>query len=268
MKRKSIFSVIAMIALICTLLCACGAKQPSGSQTDGSPMTLTTWTLTPKTWSSPNGATVQLSADVNHRDDTITGEFVVRQGDADVFAAPCTWEGDKLTAEAELNAADGYSYFVVLTAKDGTLTEIALSTTENPVDISLVNLESALKSYCNVLVSASEYANGVLKLTAGSVEIQVPQITNDGAAITCSEAKLVLTHDGEKLNDVAVVPQASEVPGGYEADLAGVAFPVPALEDDGQLALRLEVTLSNGQLLSAEGGAWTYIDGQIISTVG
>lgn len=268
MKRKSIFSVIAMVTLICALLCACGGKSAADTQTDGTPMTLTAWTLTPRTWSSPNGATIQLSADVNHRDDTVTAEFVVRQGDADVFTAPCTWDGDKLTAEAELNAADGYSYFVVLTAHDGTLTEIPMSTTENPVDISLVNLESALNSYCNVLVSASEYADGVLKLTAGSLEIQVPQITNDGVAITCSEAKLVLTHDGEKLNDVSVVPQDSEVPGGYEADLSGIAFPVPQLDDDGQLSLQLEVVLSNGQVLTAEGGSWTYIDGHVISTVG
>lgn len=267
MKRKNFLAAVAMILLISLALCACGKKEADvdgPAQGENGPVTVTAWTLTPETWSSPNGATIHLSAEMSRRDDAVTGEFVVRQGDADVVNAPCTWDGNKLLAEAELNAADGYSYFVVLTAADGSLTECPLG----GADASLVNLASALNSYCNVVVGDSDYSNKTLTLTAGSVEIRVPQITDDGAAITCKEVSLVLTMDGEELTRTAVAVSSTEVSGGFEADLAGTTFSVPAMDDDGQVLLRLEVSLSNGQSLSAEGGTWTYMDGQIISTVG
>ena len=265
MKRKSIISVIALLLVLSLALCACGKKD---TPVEDGAMALTGWTLTPQTWSSPNGATVNLSAEVNHQDETTTAEFVVRQGDADVCNVPCTWEEGKLVAAAELNAADGYSYFVILTAADGTPTEVALNTAENPVSTSLVNLASALNSYCNVIVEDSDITGNTLTITAGSLEIQAPQITNDGAAITCQEVALVLSMNGEELTRSAISPAASEVPGGFEADLSGTTFSVPTLEEDGQIVLLLQVKLSNGQELTCEGATWTYMDGQMVSVVG
>lgn len=264
MKRKSCFALIALVLAVSLALCACGKQEQGNSgDNDGSPMTLTDWTLTPETWSSPNGATVHLKASVNHRDDTVTAAFVVRQGDGDVATVDCQWEKDTLTASADLNGADGYSYFVVLTGSDGSLTEVALN-----ADQSLVNLASALESYCNVVVTDSRYEGSTLTLVAGSGEIQAPQITDDGAAIGCEKAELVLLHDGEELTRTAIDPQTTEVAGAYVADLAGTTFTVPTLEDDGQIVLRLEVKLTNGQELSCEGPSWTYLDGQIVSSVG
>lgn len=264
MKRKSCFALIALVLAVSLALCACGKQEQGNSgDNDGSPMTLTDWTLTPETWSSPNGATVHLKANVNHRDDTVTAAFVVRQGDGDVATVDCQWEEDTLTAAADLNGADGYSYFVVLTGSDGSLTEVALN-----ADQSLVNLASALESYCNVVVTDSQYQGGTLTLVAGSAEIQAPRITDDGAEIACDSVFLVLLHDGEELTRTQVTPASTEVTGAYAIDLAGTAFTVPALEDDGQIVLRLEVKLTNGQELTCEGPSWTYLDGQIVSSVG
>ena len=262
MKRESVLSVIALALVVVLCLGACGKKTQDG------PMTLTGWTLTPETWSSPNGATVHLSAEVNYKDTEVTAAFVVRQGDGDVVNEPCVWEKDKLTAAAELNAADGYSYFVILTAADGTPTEINLSTEASPVSASLVNLQSALNSYCNVVVEDSDYSGSTLTVSAGTVEIQAPQLTDGGAAISCKDVALVLLHDGEELSRTAVTVEPTEVPGGFEGNIAGAAFSVPTLDTDGQILLRLEVTLSNDQVLTAEGAAWTYMDGQVVSTVG
>lgn len=263
MKRNTVFALIALVLALALSLCACGKKA-----VDDSPMALTDWTLSPQTWSSPNGATVNLTAQVNHKDEAVSASFVVRMGDGDVVNAPCTWDGDKLTAAAELNAADGYSYFVVLTAADGSLEEVPLSTTEKPVSTSLVNLASALNSYCNIIVEDSNITGSTLTLTAGSLEIQAPQITNDGAAITCQETALVLMLDGEEVTRATVTPEASEVPGGFEAGLAGTTFQLPSMAEDGQLILQLKVTLSNGQILTCEGATWTYMDGQVFSAVG
>lgn len=265
MKHSSLLKLTALLLVCALALCGCGKKAPQNSGTnDGGPMALGQWTLTPETWSSPNGATIHLSAEVTNADKSATAEFVVRQGDGDVVNAPCTWDGSKLLAEAELNAADGYSYFIVLTGSDGSLTEWPLT----GADVSLVNLASALNSYCNLLVTDSAYENGKLTLTAGSLEIQAPQLTDGGETITCQEASLVLTKDGQELTRTVVTVEASEVPGGFGVELAGTSFTVPDMEEDGQIVLRAEVFLSNGQSLSAEGGTWTYMDGQIVATVG
>lgn len=268
MKRTALS---LLIALMCLALCACGSENTTQQPTaaaitpgiTGDGLALASWTLTPETWSSPNGATVHLNAQLTVAQGG-SAEFVVRLGDADVENAPCTLDGTTVTASAELNAADGYSYFLVLTAADGTLTELPLT----DVDSSLTNLASALSAYCNLVLTGSQVDGDKLALTAGTVEIQTPQITDDGNAITCAFAQLVLTLDGRELVRQDLTVAATEVPGGYEGDLAGVTLDVPELEDDGQLILRLEVLLSNGQSMAAEGGAWTYMDGQIISTVG
>lgn len=265
MKQRTLFRLTALVLVCALVLCGCGSKEPQNSgESDGTPMALGQWTLTPQTWSSPNGATIYLSAEVTNPDKTATAEFVVRQGDGDVVNAPCTWDGNKLLAEAELNAADGYGYFIVLTATDGSLTEWPLG----GADSSLVNLASALESYCNLLVTDASWEGGKLTLTSGSLEIQAPQLTDGGAAITCDTVALVLTKDGQELSRTDVAVGASGVPGGFKADLAGTAFSVPSMEEDGQIVLRAEVSLSNGQSLSAEGGTWTYMDGQIVATVG
>ena len=117
-------------------------------------------------------------------------------------------------------------------------------------------------------MESSGFRGTTLTITGGSVEVQAPRITDDGAAITCSEAVLVLTHNGDELDRTQITLEESEVPSGYELDLSGVRFDVPALEDDQQLALRLDVTLSNGQFLTASGCTWSYIDGQLVSAVG
>lgn len=265
MKHRSLLKLTALLLVCALALCGCGKQEPQNSGTnDGTPMALGQWTLTPETWSSPNGATIYLSAEVTNPDKTATAEFVVRQGDGDVVNAPCTWDGNKLLAEAELNAADGYGFFIVLTAADGSLTEWPLG----GADSSLVNLASALNSYCNLLVTDSTCDSGKLTLTSGTLEIQVPQFTDGGAAITCEKVALVLMKDGQELTRSAIAVGASGVPGGFQADLTGTVFTIPAMESDGQLVLRAEVSLSNGQSLSAEGGAWTYMDGQIVATVG
>ena len=60
-------------------------------------------------------------------------------------------------------------------------------------------------------------------------------------------------------------PSAS---GLYELSIADNRFDIPAMEDDQQLTLCLEVALSNGQILTDANGTWSYIDGQLVSAVG
>lgn len=276
MKAKRIFSAIALIAVFAFVLAGCGAKEEPAATaaetvpelTPGQSLELTSSSLTAATWSSPNGATVNLTAVPNGYAEGQSAAFVVRLEGEDAANVPCDWNGSAYTASADLNAADGYCYFVILTAADGTQTEIPINTPTNITDDALVNMETALNSYCSMTVEASQQDGGKLTITAGSVEVQTPRITNEGEAITCGEAVLVLTFNEQEVARAELTLEEAEIPGSYTADIAGTSFDIPAMEDDQELAVRLDVTLSNGQFLTASGGTWTFLDGQMMTRVG
>ncbi|MDD5863604.1 MAG: hypothetical protein PUD80_03060 [Firmicutes bacterium] len=276
MKAKRIFTVIALIAVFAFVLAGCGGKEEAvvtevGTVPElatGQSLELTSSALTATTWSSPNGATVNLTAVPNGYAEGQSAAFVVRLEGEDAANVPCDWNGSAYTASADLNAADGYSYFVILTAADGTQSEVPVNTPANPTDDALLNMESALNSYCSMTVTASEQNGSKLTITEGSAEVQAPQITNEGETITCSKAELVLTLNEEEVARAELALEEAEIPGSYTADLAGTGFDIPAMEDDQELAVRLDVTLSNGQFLSAPGGTWMFLDGQMVTTVG
>ena len=101
-----------------------------------------------------------------------------------------------------------------------------------------------------------------------AVEVQAPRITNEGETITCSKAELVLTFNEEIVGTAALTMEAAEIPGSYTADISGITFNIPSMEDDQQLSIRLDVTLSNGQFLTAPGGTFSFLNGEMVSSVG
>ena len=115
---------------------------------------------------------------------------------------------------------------------------------------------------------AANTSGGTLTLTGGSVDVQAPRITNESEAITCGKAELVLTFDEEIVGTAALTMEAAEIPGSYTADISGISFNIPAMEDDQQLSIRLDVTLSNGQFLTAPGGTFSFLNGEMVSSVG
>ena len=50
--------------------------------------------------------------------------------------------------------------------------------------------------------------------------------------------------------------------------ISGITFNIPSMEDDQQLSIRLDVTLSNGQFLTAPGGTFSFLNGEMVSSVG
>nr|MBQ8244803.1 hypothetical protein [Oscillospiraceae bacterium] len=275
MKRKNFLAAIALIALFALMLTACGAKDeknPAAATQDAAQpaasLGLSDFSLSSSTWSSPNGATVTLTAIPSNYADGQSAIFSVRLEGTDVENVPCQWDGKAYTASAELNAADGYCYYVILTDADGAQTEVTLNTPNSITNEALINMETALNSYCHLLVESSESADGKLTITAGTAQIQPPRITNDGQDIVCTEAALVLSFNGEEVARTALLlPEASQT-GLYELNIAGSKFDIPAMEDDQQLSLRLDVTLSNGQTLTDSNGTWTCIGGELLSAVG
>lgn len=268
MKRKQILVLIALVAVFALALTACGSDDADGQANADLPLGLASWSMDVTTWSSPNGATVNLAATPNSYSKGQTAAFIVRLEGEEVENVACEWKDKQYIASADLNAADGYCYYVLLTDTDGTQLEVPVNTPTAITDESLINMESALNSYCDLTVETSSFDGGKLSITKGQVQVQPPRITNAGQTITCSEAVLILTFNGEEISREALtLPQAGS-DGRYVLDIAGTAFSVPAMEDDQQLSLRLDVTLSNGQSLSAPGGTWFYSGGDLLSAVG
>lgn len=278
MKRMSILALVLALALV---LCACGSEKapettvpatttiPAETEAPASMvLALSDWSMSATTWSSPNGATIHISATPETYAEGLIAAFEVRLNEEDVAVIPCEWDGSVFSASADLNAADGYSYYVVLTAADGKTEEIAVNTVSQPTVEAFVNMETALASYCSVTVEESTFEGSKLTLLNGKVQVQAPTITNDNEVITCAKAELVLLFNGETLDTEALTLTAAETAGLFEAQLQDITFDVPEMEDDQKLDLYLNVTLSNDQVLSAFGGNWFCNDQGLLPVVG
>ena len=277
MKRMSILLLVLALALA---LCACGSEKApettvpattAPAETEAPApvvLALSGWSMSATTWSSPNGATIHISATPEAYAEGLIAAFEVRLNEEDVVVIPCEWDGTAFSASADLNAADGYSYYVVLTAADGSTEEIAVNTASQPTAEAFVNMETALASYCSITVEESTFEGGKLTLVSGKAQVQAPTITNDNEVITCATAELVLLFNGETLDTEALTLTETESAGLFEVQLQNITFDVPEMEDDQKLDLYLNVTLSNGQVLSAFGGNWFYNDQGLLPVVG
>ena len=284
MKKTNLLTILTVILVFALALTACGSKTApeettAPSTTAAAPVTtessaasetlaLSAWELGVSTWSSPNGATVHLTATPNAYADGQTADFVVRLEGDDVITAACQWDGTSYTADADLNAANGYCYYVILTAADGTTAEVAVNTPANPVNEALIDMEAALAAYCNLIVEESEIADKKLTLTKGSMQVQVPLITNDGETIGCQEAVLVLDCNGQLLEQPVTGLTETATAGLFEADVSGISFEIPELDAEKDIQLSLNVKLTNDQELTAFGSSWVSGDGSLLPVVG
>lgn len=274
-------TILAMILVLAISLTACGGEKapettaatvaataPVETAPVAQPLSLTSWNMSASTWSSPNGATVHINATPNAYAEGQKADFVVRLESDDVTTIPCQWDGTNYTASADLNAANGYCYYVVLTAADGTVTECAVNTPAAPVNEALINMEAALASYCSVTIEESEIADNKLNLANCKVQVQAPTITNEGETISCKKAYLILSFNEEELAKVEVNLEETATAGLFEAAVSGITFDIPALENDQKVVLSVNAALSNGQALSAFGGEWVYNEEGLLPVVG
>ena len=278
---KKMCKLLALVTAVCLLFVACGAKEAAPAQTlapetvpAAAPVDLdlglTSWTLEPSIWSSANGASVDLTATPVAYAEGLTASFVVRLEGEDVSNNPCQWNGTAFTSYADLNAEDGYCYYVVLDDGNGVQLTVEINTPTIPFNDALINLAASLESYCHATVSDAAFEEGKLTLTKGAVTIQVPRITDGGQAVTCTGAELVLNLDGGALTKVALdLPAELSTDGSYTVDIANVSFDIPALEGEHSLTLTLTAQLSDGVTLTDEETAsWFYSDGDVHMTVG
>lgn len=275
MRKRSILAIV--MVLLAVSLMGCGSEAapettaaPTVPAADPSqPLSLTGWSMDATSWSSPNGATVNLTATPNGYAEGQSAVFHVRLEGEDIASIPCQWDGSSYTASADLNAEDGYCYFVLLTSADGVETEIAVNTPAAPTDETLINMADALNAFGTVTVNSAELSDGKLTITDGTAQIQLPKLTLREGTVTCQQAVLILSYDNENVANHPLTAVEADETGLCNLDLSGIGFQVPAeMEDDHRLELRLDATLSNGQTFNVSGGAWHYFDGGLVLAVG
>lgn len=269
--KKTVFTITSLILILAMVLTGCGAKGSGKvpALKKGEALELKEWSMNATAWSSPNGATVNLTAVPNGYAEGQSAEFCVRLEGEDIAKVPCQWDGSVYTASADLNGEDGYCYFVLLTAADGAQNEVAINIPTAPTDVSLINLATALNAYCEASVTGSKLEGDKLVVEDGTIKIQLPFLTLDTGAVTCQKAELVMGYNGTDVARQEMKNPTADNAGVCTMDISGMSFDVPAeIEDDHQLSLRLDVTLSNGHALSAPAGTWYYLDGQLLLAVG
>lgn len=291
--KKNLFSTLLLIVMVAALMvtaAGCGAKDDGSAEriaaleqenaalkaqieelTGQAPVvpadtSLKSWSLEAAAWDDGNGATVTFTAVPAAYADGMKAALSVRMNDLEAESTNCVWDGSAFTGSVELGAIDGYSYFCILTAPDGTQEQLELNSPANVTDDALVNLGSSLNAYANLIVEDWTSDKDNLTVSSGHIQVQVPRLTDN--IPTVSASALVLKCNGEEVERKDLTLPAGEGEGSYEVSLSDTAFSMPEMDDDYQLELMLEVSLSNGNTVSVSGGSWYYNDGELTLVVG
>lgn len=216
---------------------------------------LSDWSLTATPWEDGTGADVTLTAEPAAPEEGMGVTFSVRLSGQEVASVPCQQDGAVFTATAQLPGADGYSYYCILTGADGSRQQYALSTPENPVEDIPVYLADSLSSYCNMLVDSWLDSEDAMALTSAYIQVQLPRLSADGE-LTAVKSQLVLYRNGQEESRTDITLESSDGKGGYELEISDLSIPLPEMGEEDYLDLWLEVTLSNGEILSTAGASW------------
>ena len=225
------------------------------------------WTLTGKPLIQGSGAEVTLTVTPKQYQEGQLVSFRIQLEGQNVAELYCDWDGTAYVGSLELDAADGYSYSLLLTEPNGAQEYRELNSPANPIDPTLVYMYSSLSASSSLTVGEWEIADGKLSLNSGSVEILLPAMTGNGEPAACTGISLVLLLDGQELSRKSVlVPQTDD--SSLSIPLSPTSFDIPEVAEGSQLDLWLEVVLSDGQVLTHSGSSWFCFEGELIQAVG
>ncbi len=227
--------------------------QLSGSSLGGG---LESWDLSLTPWETGTGAAVTLTAVPANYAEGMSAALSVRLNGKEIENIPMSWSGEAFTATAELAADDGYGYYCVLLDAEGKKQQFALTTPENPVLDIPVYLAASLSSYCNMTVDSWFDKDGVLTLSLAYVQAQLPRLSATGDVPAIESAQLRLYHNGTVYSSTAITLESGESEGAYQLTISGEGVSMPEVALDDSLDLYLEITLSDGQTLTALGASW------------
>lgn len=209
-------------------------------------------TLTATPLDDGSGADIHLTLEAGAGSDV---RLRIMLGTDVITEAPCVSDGSLLMATARIPADNGYTYSIVIDSE-----AIILASPDDPVYPELVYLADALSAYCTLVVGDADVQGNVLTLRSGFVHIHTPQL-GGGDALTCAEARLVLKNGDAALAVLPVTPTPEEEPGSYACNIVNATFALPALAQGEAVDLYLEVTLSDGQVLTHCAATWYAVPG-------
>ena len=224
------------------------------------------WTLSAKPWSDSTGADVTLTAIPTEYQPGMGATLLVMLGDRQAASVPCVWDGSVFTGTANLNAADGYSYYCLLSGPTGMQQLSLMNPGSENADVP-VYLQSALGAYCNLVINDwIEQSGTSLVLTSAYAQVQLPRI--QAQELTITGQTLVMRLNGQITAQVPIKLSPSEVAGSFELTINNLQMAMPELEDADTLELYLEVSLSDGRNLQAFGIGWYLENGTLTASVG
>ena len=225
------------------------------------------WSLTGEPLVHGSGALVTLTVTPTSY---VEGQMISFRGQLEgqmIASMYCDWDGSVYTASVELDAADGYSYSILLTEPNGTQDYRELNSPANPVDSTLVYMYSSMAASCFLTVADWQVEDNTMTISGSSVDVQLPLFSPQGEPISCTGINLILQLDGEDLDRKSImVPQSAD--SYLSIPLSPADFAMPEMDETNQLDLWLEVPLSDGQVLRHCGSSWFLCEGQLIQAVG
>ena len=228
---------------------------------------LESWDLGVQPWADSTGADLYFTAVPAGDASGVSATFRVELNGQQIAEMPCQWDGSAFTATVSLSAADGYSYFCLLSSPVGNQL-LSLSTPFDPVAEDAVYLQTSLSAYCNLVVHDwIENPGSSLVLTGAYAQAQLPQISTAGT-VEIVTADIVLRLNGQESARIPISLAPSEVVGSYDLIITDLQIPMPELQQSDILELSLEVTLSDGRHLNTCGITWTMDSGKLVSAVG
>ena len=229
---------------------------------------LTDWDLTATASADRNSAVLSFSAVPAVAPEGQTVSLVVLLNGFEAESVQCAAQDGTYYGTLTLPAADGYSYYCLITNPNGAQQQIPLITEENSEDRSLIDLSASLYGYCHLMVEDWSFEGTTLTVNSAYFQAMLPMLSQNGSSVTAQKAELVLMHNGQEVSRQELPLVAGEAEGTYESQISAVTFTTPALEDDHQLDLMLEITLSAGDPLTNNSCSWYYIDGGLTMVVG
>ena len=132
------------------------------------------WNLEATPWADSTGADVTFAAVPTEYQPGMGATLLVMLEGRQAASVPCVWDGNVFSATVSLSAADGYSYFCLLSGPAG-VQQLSLMGPESEDAGYPVYLQSALSSYCNLLINDWNDQKGTsLILTAAYAQVQLP----------------------------------------------------------------------------------------------
>lgn len=229
-------------------------------------VSLSSWTLEAAPWEDSTGADITLTATPTEFMEGVSANLLVLLEGQQIANIPCGWDGAAFTATAGLDAADGYSYYCLLTSPGGTQ-QLPLTTPEDPVSDIPVYLASSLSAYCTLTVDSWEEREASLILTSAHTQAQLPRLST-GSEAAIDTAQLVFSHNGAEITRIPLTLNPSEVAGSFDLTITDRSLPLPEMEEDDLLELRLDVILTDGRELTAYGASWYRSGNDLFAVMG